>query len=226
MTRADAPGSLVIGPPDPASNTRRATLAQGRSRRTRTALIDAATTLWTERGSDAGYNATTVEDIVRAAGVTKGTFYFHFASKIDILLQINAATEETMAQEAIRSMEAGDALDVALQRAAVVLADQSQRRPRATFALILREYHRDPARTRARSSFRQLLPKLFQEARVRGDLPVNIDPEQIAALTAAVIYSACEAWADGRSLDLLDNLQYGLRVLIAGVRAEALRPSP
>jgi hypothetical protein len=74
---------------------------------------------------------------------------------------------------------------------------------------------------RERSSFRQLLPKLFEEARTRGELPPCVDAEQIAALAAAVIYSACEAWADGRSPGLLDDLQYGLRVLLAGVRAEA-----
>jgi AcrR family transcriptional regulator len=221
VTGIAAPESLVPGAPDEAPRQRRSILAQDRSRRTRDALMDAATALWNERGSQAGYDATTIEDIVRAAGVTKGTFYFHFASKIDILLQINAATEASMAQEAIHAMEAGNVLDVALQRAAVVLADESQQRPRAAFALILREYHRDPALMRERSSFRQLLPKLFEEARTRGELPPCVDAEQIAALAAAVIYSACEAWADGRSPGLLDDLQYGLRVLLAGVRAEA-----
>jgi AcrR family transcriptional regulator len=226
MTNTAASESLVSGGPDGPPRQRRSILAQGRSRRTRDALIDAATELWSERGSQAGYDATTVEDIVRAAGVTMGTFYFHFASKIDILLQINAVTEETMVQEALVVVAAGHTLDAALQRAAVVLADQSQRRPRAAFALILREYHRDPARMRQRSSFRQLLPTLFEEARRRGELPLHVDPEQTAALAAAVIYSACEAWADGRSTSLLDDLGYGLRVLLAGVRAEATARSP
>ena len=73
---------------------------------------------------------------------------------------------------------------------------------------------------RERSTFRRVLPGLFDDARVRGDLPAHVDPERIAALTAAILYSACEAWADGRSADLLDDLEYGLRVLLAGVRAE------
>jgi AcrR family transcriptional regulator len=199
---------------------RRSILAQDRSRRTRTALIDAALGLWDQRGYEAGFETTTVEEIARAAGVTKGTFYFHFASKVDILLERNAATEEAMAEEALRAVEAGDPLDVALTRAAVVLAGQSQQHPRAALAQIVREFHRDPTLMREHSTFRRLLPRLFDDARARGDLPAHVDPERIAALTAAILYSACEAWADGRSADLLDDLEYGLRVLLAGVRAE------
>ena len=58
---------------------RRSSLVQERSRRTRQQLVNAAVKLWTERGFENGVETTTVEEIARAAGVTKGTFYFHFA---------------------------------------------------------------------------------------------------------------------------------------------------
>ena len=67
---------------------RRSGLVQERSRRTRQDLVDAALRLWTERGFEHGVADTTVEEIVREAGVTKGTFYFHFAHKEDILLEL------------------------------------------------------------------------------------------------------------------------------------------
>lgn len=209
----------VIPPADGGSGPRRSILAQDRSRRTRDALIDAATQLWSKRGYETGFDTTTVEEIARAAGVTKGTFYFHFASKVDILLDMNAAVEDAMAEEARRTIAAGHGLDAALRHAAVVFDEQSRRRPRAALARVLREYHRDPLLTRERSAFRQLLPALFEDARTRGDLPGFVDPERIAGLAAAIIYSACEAWADGRSPRLLDDLEYGLSVLLAGVRS-------
>ncbi len=43
-------------------------------------LLDAALSLVRERG----YAATTVEDLCHAAGVTKGAFFHHFASKVDL----------------------------------------------------------------------------------------------------------------------------------------------
>lgn len=43
----------------------------------RTKLLDAALRVFREKG----YTATTVEDLCRAAGVTKGSFFHHFSSK-------------------------------------------------------------------------------------------------------------------------------------------------
>lgn len=54
------------------------TIAPAKDARTR--LLDAALKLVRERG----YNATTVDELCRAAGVTKGAFFHHFKSKDDL----------------------------------------------------------------------------------------------------------------------------------------------
>jgi AcrR family transcriptional regulator len=51
-----------------------------RSRATRTALVQTARTLFAERG----YAAVSTEEIVRAAGVTRGALYHHFADKREL----------------------------------------------------------------------------------------------------------------------------------------------
>ncbi len=69
---------------------------------TRAGLIAAATKLFVTRS----YDTTSVSDIATAAGVTKGAFYHHFASKEDLLLttqeqaldQVIARSEEVFAQ--------------------------------------------------------------------------------------------------------------------------------
>jgi len=50
----------------------------------RRALLEAAAQLIAEHG----YHATAVDDVVRAAGVAKGTFYWHFKSKDDLLFTV------------------------------------------------------------------------------------------------------------------------------------------
>lgn len=49
---------------------------------TRTNLINAALRLFGERG----YHATSLQDVIRAAGCSKGAFYHYFDSKEDLLL--------------------------------------------------------------------------------------------------------------------------------------------
>lgn len=58
----------------------RKTQAQ-RTEATRRALMDAARRLFTERG----YDAVATEEIVRAAGVTRGALYHHFGGKAELL---------------------------------------------------------------------------------------------------------------------------------------------
>ena len=198
---------------------RRSILAQDRSRRTREALVDAAFALWTERGFDAGFDSTTVEEIARAAGVTKGTFYFHVARKVDVLLEVNAVIDHAMAAEAREAVASGATIDVAVQRALAVQAERTERLPREALAQILREYHRSPVLARERSEFRTQLPALLEAARDDGELPTGCDPERLANLVAAVILSASAAWAEGRTARLGPELAYSAGVLFAGVRA-------
>jgi AcrR family transcriptional regulator len=61
-------------------NVRRRTQSE-RSANTRAALMAAARRLFTERG----YDAVSAEEIVRAAGVTRGALYHHFGGKRDLL---------------------------------------------------------------------------------------------------------------------------------------------
>src|SRR5215207_9175552 len=54
-------------------------------------LLEAAGTLFAERG----YHATSVPDIVRAAGVGHGTFYEYFGSRHQILLALTQQAIES-----------------------------------------------------------------------------------------------------------------------------------
>ena len=56
---------------------------QARALQTRGQLLDAALRVIRAKG----YSATTVDDVCRAAGVTKGSFFHHFTSKEDLAIQ-------------------------------------------------------------------------------------------------------------------------------------------
>ena len=71
--------------------TRRAQIGRDRSARTRDELLAAARRLYGERPFD----RVTVEDVVAAAGLAKGTFYVHFAS----LAELQTLVADDLARE-------------------------------------------------------------------------------------------------------------------------------
>ncbi len=70
--------------PDPAADDDRQLTAQGRERKQQ--LIDCAANLFAERG----YAETRIKDIVDAAGVAKGLFYWYFENKEALFAEVAA----------------------------------------------------------------------------------------------------------------------------------------
>jgi AcrR family transcriptional regulator len=71
------------------------------SEATRAALIEAARDLFAERGyADVG-----TEEIVRAAGVTRGALYHHFAGKLQLFEAVYEQVEQQLVEEVARSAE-------------------------------------------------------------------------------------------------------------------------
>jgi AcrR family transcriptional regulator len=78
-------------------NVRRRTQAE-RTEATRGALMDAARVLFTERG----YEDVSAEEIVRAAGVTRGALYHHFGGKAELLEAVYARLEAESTERVAR----------------------------------------------------------------------------------------------------------------------------
>ena len=199
---------------------RRSSLVQERSRRTRRELVNAAVKLWTERGFENGVETTTVEEIARAAGVTKGTFYFHFAHKEDVLLEMSITTSDAVVQVADAAVAAGDTIDEIVQQAFAEMARRTERMPRAAIARTLGEFYKHPTRIGEHNITRQVFPGLLQAAQERGELPPDADPLDVADMLNALMITAVEGWVHGAYPKLAPELAYRVRVLFAGVRAE------
>jgi AcrR family transcriptional regulator len=78
----------------------RVTIVKGRSSRRevrRKELVEAAVAVFTAKG----VAAASVDDIVRSAGVAKGTFYLYFATKDDAVNAVASAMVEGVAERAL-----------------------------------------------------------------------------------------------------------------------------
>jgi AcrR family transcriptional regulator len=99
-----------------------------RSEATRDALIRAARALFAERG----YAGVGTEEIVRAAGVTRGALYHHFDDKRDLFEAVYERVEAELAQRiAAGALESGAAAPLDAMRAGAEMFLQACTEPEA-----------------------------------------------------------------------------------------------
>ncbi|HEX4018633.1 MAG TPA: helix-turn-helix domain-containing protein [Frankiaceae bacterium] len=180
------------------TSTRRSALTQERSRDTRRKLIRTALEIWNERGFETAFEATTAEEIARAAGVSKGTFYFHFAHKEDILLEMPWATAEIMIDEAEHAMGWDEATAEIVEQLMTSLARRVSRAPRAALLLVVSHWSRlmhAGAPSEKPQGFRVAFEEVLRYAIKRGELPKAVDVEEVAALLQAATMDTLVAWA-------------------------------
>jgi AcrR family transcriptional regulator len=105
-----------------------------RSQATREALIEAARALFAERG----YAEVGTEEIVRAAGVTRGALYHHFDGKRDLFEAIYERIEAELAQRiAAGALDAGTDAPLEAMRAGAEMFLQACTEPEAQRIVLL-----------------------------------------------------------------------------------------
>ncbi|HLY83231.1 MAG TPA: helix-turn-helix domain-containing protein [Acidimicrobiales bacterium] len=213
-------GRFAVEPPE-AGGPRRSALLQERSRHTRRQLVRAAITLWTDRGFESGIEDTTVEEIAREAGVTKGTFYFHFAHKEDILLEIGWATAEAMLAEADRAMRRGRTTTQIVDGILSSLARRVERAPRATIVRIASEFSRRaldlPERPDGEVGFHDAFTAVIEYGQERGELPGTVDADELGEMLQLLMMDAIVRWAIRGKGSLRVALQRIAQVVLVGV---------
>jgi AcrR family transcriptional regulator len=164
---------------------------------TRAELLDAAAVVFAERG----YRVATVNDIVRAAGLSKGTFYWHFGSKEELFAALLSERVDRPARELMevtRAAPAGGATAPVVSHGLATLFRQQR-----GLVLLLHEYWsaavRDE-RLRARylerqSELRDALADALAARHARTGVPLVIPADDLA--------TAFIALAEGLSLEAL-----------------------
>lgn len=203
---------------------KRSLLAQERSRDTRQAIIRAALELWRERGYAAGADDPTAEEIAERAGVSKATFYLHFARKDDILLATAWVTTQVFYEDALQALLGGGPVEGVLDDVTVRLARRVQNVPRLVLQRILRAQvtGRGPGPRRDDAEhfgFDRGFALIFLQAQQSGDLPQTLPAATLGDMFEAMVYESLREWAYDEGTDLLATLRTRFAVLLAGARA-------
>lgn len=165
----------------------------------RTALLDAAASVFAAKG----YSGATVEEVVAAAGLSKGTFYWNFKSKEDLfqtLLNERIDRPARALMEITRTAPADrpTASDVSAGLAELIAGQRET-------LLLLQEYWaaatrdaRLARRYRVRqAALREALAETLEERHRTTGVPLEFPAENLAtAFTALAEGLACEALVD------------------------------
>lgn len=173
--------------------------------------------------AEKGFERTTIDDIARAAGIGRRTFFRYFPSKNDVVWGDFDGQLERM-RDTLAAHPKGLGLMEAIRR---TLLDfnrvDATELPwhRRRMMLILRVPQLQAHATLRYAAWRQVLAEFI--ARRAGEPPDSLAPQAIAYATLGVAMAAYEQWLRDDTADLLALLDRAIRELTAGFAGQSRR---
>ena len=176
-------------------------------------LLEVAVAVFNERG----YDGTSMEDLARAAGITKSSIYHHVKSKEELLERgVNRALDAlTASLDELERLEPASALDrveQAVFRAVQILVEEL---PYVT--LLLRVRGNTEAERAALSRRREIdrrLAELVERAAADGTLRDDIDPHLASRLVFGMVNSVAEWFRPGHGPSSSDDVAAAVMHLV------------
>ncbi len=181
---------------------------------TRDAIVASAVELFARNG----YGAVRVEDVARAAGVSRTTFYNHFAEREEILATLlerllgAEVEEEAPADGSPPLARVRETIRAAIRR---MLAQEQLARfvynlPVRHESLLKPDAPATPAVFRA-------VHRLIEEASARGEVRDDVPVELLCVQVHTALEGAMRAWAEGRTADPIARADQLLDLAFDGI---------
>ena len=164
-----------------------------------------------------GLAEASIDDIARRAGVSRGTFYFHFPSKEQVVAELLQASKLGLAR-ALDELPERAPLEAVLERVCTAMTGEWQGEPRLYLEAGLHGLRQaGNGEAREDDPARSALSKRFRAA--ARELKSPLSPEVLADVCLLDLLAAGMAWAGDPSLDLLSTLQAVALLFLDGVRS-------
>lgn len=164
----------------------------------RDAIWDAAIDLF----ADKGFEETTVDEIVDAAGVSRRSFFRYFSSKNDLMTQRGTLSYETLLTDAIQSCPSSYSISEILRHTVLEIARHSAAEPRTR--KIMEIAAKCPSARAALSRIAELqepVAKVF--ARRCGKISSDpLTPNLLAGMTLSILSVTFQAWFENGEQDI------------------------
>lgn len=132
-----------------------------------------------------GFSDTSIQDIVDALGVTKGTFYYYFSSKEELLKDIHLQyIDDLLKRQAVILADQGSSCRGKIEEIIhLLISDIKSQGPSArVFFREMRHLNEDNVirLKKKRAEFRLEIEKLIQEGMEKGELKPNLKADLVA----------------------------------------------
>ncbi len=180
------------------------TLREKQKEGTRQRVFEAALTVFRKHG----VRECRIEDIAKLAGVSRGTFYFHYPTREDVIIEL-LKTVESGVVDALSELPSTTPLIQVLERLGDLLADRWQDDPvllREVVVTGLRLGLFEPT-DRSSDHLREALTPRFHSAAQRGELQTKFHPDLVADMFLTNLMATLLAWSGMPDISLHSLLQ-------------------
>jgi AcrR family transcriptional regulator len=172
--------------------------------------------------ADKGYAATTIEDIVRGAGVSKKTFYEHFADKLDCFLAAYETASDQLFEHVRAAQDAADGEWLTRTRAGIrAYLRWLAAEPALARVFLIEVAAAGPTALERRERLRDRYAQRMRELQVADSVPDEIFHAVVAGADDLVVRRLREG---GDLLELEPTLLYLQVSLLAGPELAAELP--
>jgi AcrR family transcriptional regulator len=165
-----------------------------------------------------GVAAAQIEDIVRAAGVARGTFYLHFPTKDHVLLEVLRRKEGGVAAELAREIERSlaDFLRLTVERMAEVATDEDADILPDVLAMVARS---EPALAESDVALVEVVTRFLVRAQARGEVRCDVPAGELASVFLSGLFGVLLSKAGRQARGLKSALQRAADVFVRGLAA-------
>ena len=191
---------------------------------TRSAVLKAALAVFSSKG----YAAATLDDIAKAARVTRGAIYWHFKSKADLYNTLTSELSSRGADLVQQAVAEGGSLLEILRRIFVRQCTliEEDREARAVMELALSKTGTDPElqagrkkQLEAGSALIEGIAGAMQQGIAQGVLRSDLDPADMARAFLAFENGAIQLWLTSpKSFSLKQSAESFAEILISGLQ--------
>ncbi len=186
---------------------------------TRQDILGAAGILFIKKG----YEATSVDDIAEAANVAKGTLYYHFKSKDEVLLGLSIGYLKRLSESVDKRLELGEPPLVVMVDSLKDLARDTESYKELSRHFFLAMFGQmreelDCPLDQEQVSLPNIITKIVRVAQETGDIDSSWDSRELGAMIAGASHHAQVTWIVlDEKRPLVEKVEEWVRVILRGI---------